>query len=657
MVNNSSIRKNEIPSMKNTYSSNFSKEVDAYTQYKGSKMYQASKNPVNTGVINKNFGLEKDEIMSRKIRSLSGEYIEPKEFKHNNMTPFFGSRIRQNLDDHANNQILESYTGRIDGYKQKCEVKSMYDTSKNIGYVNGAPNLTDNYKDRYVQSRIRTNELPFEQIKVGPGLNQGYGSKPVGGYQQFDVQNYAMPKCVDELRVANKPKETYEGRIIDGTKGSVPGLLGNLTKEKIPTFRELSQDDLFRTNGAFTKPKEIPEFNVKSTNRNETTTEYIGSAVAIDNKKRKLEPFVENSLKPQFREFGFGSADLTQIGKGSSDDYGKSTIQVYANERDLTTTKVHQGNLTSLIKAIVAPLQDIVKTTKKDELVDNPRHFGNLNTQFPSKLPVKDPNDVARTTIKETLIHDEIGTGTLTGARQLYVYDPDEVAKTTLRETLESMDYEMNLRGYNKGKAYDPNDKAKTTLKETTEDGERYGNIDNLERMGDYNTTEYEAKLTHRQFLSDEDYYGIVNKGTADGYKVAEMNPKLTQKQFLSDNDYYGGIASKDKKPISQENINNAHISISKESVIMEREPTQTGAKTFITKDGVKLSHIKPECTNISERYTHNSDKIVNEIPTLTDESLTRMKKEYTNIAKERLDPDLLKAYLENPYTININNL
>ena len=37
--------------------------------------------------------------------------------------------------------------------------------------------------DRFVSStQIRNNELPFEQIQVGHGLNDGYTARPTGGF-------------------------------------------------------------------------------------------------------------------------------------------------------------------------------------------------------------------------------------------------------------------------------------------------------------------------------------------------------------------------------------------------------------------------------------------------------------------------------------------
>jgi hypothetical protein len=56
---------------------------------------------------------------------------------------------------------------------------------------------------------LRNNEFPIKSVKVGPGLNQGYNSKGIGGFQQTDQLDYAMPKSLDELRSKINQKNSY----------------------------------------------------------------------------------------------------------------------------------------------------------------------------------------------------------------------------------------------------------------------------------------------------------------------------------------------------------------------------------------------------------------------------------------------------------------
>ena len=118
---------------------------------------------------------------------------------------------------------------------------------------------------------------------------------------------------------------------------------------------------------------------------------------------------------------------------------------MYQNERDITSTKTREGNVTTLIKSLITPIQDIIKPTQKEYFVENKRDFsGNVNG--PNKLTIYDPNGVARTTIKETTIHDST-TGNIKVNTSSIVYDPSDVAKTTVREALDNYKNDINLKG------------------------------------------------------------------------------------------------------------------------------------------------------------------------------------------------------------------
>ena len=45
------------------------------------------------------------------VSELTGERVKSGDFTHNNMTPFFGGRVKQNVAPEANSGILDSYAG------------------------------------------------------------------------------------------------------------------------------------------------------------------------------------------------------------------------------------------------------------------------------------------------------------------------------------------------------------------------------------------------------------------------------------------------------------------------------------------------------------------------------------------------------------------
>ena len=58
------------------------------------------------------------------ISSLPGQRIASNEFKHNNMQPFFGGRIKQNIAPQSNTSVLDMYNGSGSTQLKKREVES-----------------------------------------------------------------------------------------------------------------------------------------------------------------------------------------------------------------------------------------------------------------------------------------------------------------------------------------------------------------------------------------------------------------------------------------------------------------------------------------------------------------------------------------------------
>ena len=634
------ISKFESPSTTSIYNSEFTKTVDKIEKHAAEKAYEEALKP-----------------NSKRIMSLTGEYIDPSQFRHQNMTPYFGGSVRQNMDANTNRAILETFTGVTDkniNPKTKCEVKSFYDQARDFGNVYGMANNDAFYRDRYEQPKIRNNEMPVAQVRVGPGLNRGYTAEPSGGFQQFDAQDYAQEKCVDELRVKSKPKTTFEARTVDGLKGSLPGEPGKVAKNRVERFYEQTPDMYLRTTGANLKATQVPKFNVKATNRLHTSKQFMGPARGKDQQYDLQKDTIKKSSKQQLKAAGIRNAVLSAFGLGQKDDHGKGNIVVYKNERDLTTTRTYQGNITSLVKSITAPIEDLIKNTKKQETVNNPRTYGNMKPAAPAHITIVDTTDIARTTIKETLIHDEQTGLNLAGPKEIYVHDPEEVAKTTGRETLADVEYHGNLGSSFKRATLPLDDDIRTTTKETTIDQLYTGQAEALEGGLGYITNEHEAPATQKQFLSDRDYIGQAGHDRGEGYITNEHEAPATQKQFLSDNDHFGIAEGSHKKEMSHANYEAANISAKHESLLFNRKPTATGAKKQNT--NVNMRIVKPDAQQIRE---FNNLERVYQTPTTQNSQITKQPLAVEinpSIGFDRIDPDLLKAYRENPYTQSLQS-
>lgn len=206
---------------------------------------------------------------------------------HNNMVPFFGAKVTQNMQAAANNSLLDSFAGTGSEHFQKREIASLYDVVPGTGLPFGNQNESDFYQSRMVAGMRMNNVFPIERVNVGPGLNDGYTNKPSGGFQQFnELQEYAKPRTTDEMRVANKPKLSYDKPVIPGAHYVTnPGLQAPVNKNRPDTFAVMTDKDgnmpyLNTTTGAQVAPAQFPAQIQKEQQRESTNIEYYGSGGA-----------------------------------------------------------------------------------------------------------------------------------------------------------------------------------------------------------------------------------------------------------------------------------------------------------------------------------------------------------------------------------------
>lgn len=609
--------------------------------------------------------------------------IQLDKFEHNNMVPFFGGTIKQNLNENIGSTIIEKYTGFDDSIRiEKSDQACFNDVSRNQYYDSGNSYISE--YDRMEKPIFHNNILPTEQIKVGPGTKNDDPIYPSGGFQQDSFRDVNYYKTVDELRVETNPKVSYEGRTIDGQQTHLRGDVGNVEKNRVNTYYD--NEHIFTTTGQKIKPKVRSCQYVKPTNRKETTREYGGSA------HRDIGEYkygkVHDPLKDQLSGYGDRHASATIYGRGSHYDHGKKSILVYGNERDLTTTKTYEGNLTTYVKSIVAPLLDTFRTSQKEYLVNNPRPKGNLQPNQPKKQTLYDPNDVAKTTIKETLIHDE-RSGNLKGYEQSTVYDPNDVARTTIKETTIDDERDGNMKVYTKTivydpdeeirktirqtldpeetvlnmsggakkqRVYDPNDIARTTIKETTIDNEYIGQIDSIENQsGAYLTTPQHLDPTNRQITSDFEYYGHGGNESQGDYKKTNYYADPTNKQITSDHEYYGIPDSGEYDgQMSYDDIYNAVINKTKEQTLNDRKPKGSSVKMFSGAEKMHLTQEKLVCSSNPSNYVN---KVWQEPQGKEFINLTHQNNTHKGCVNDRLEPELLNAFKENPYTHPLNSV
>jgi hypothetical protein len=224
---------------------------------------------------------------------------------HNNMVPFFGARVTQNLRGGANDSILDTFAGVGTEHVQKREVQTFYDVAPGYGDPYGNPVESDFMQSRMVAGMSMKNVSPIERTYVAPGVNDGYTNNGSGGYQQFtEAQQFAKPRTTDELRVANKPKLSYESPVIPGNYFvTQPGLQAAVVKNRPDTFNVLSDENGHLTHlntavGVQVAPASFPEQMFKEQQRTTTNIEYYGAGGA----EYSFANYVRSFTEP-FEEF------------------------------------------------------------------------------------------------------------------------------------------------------------------------------------------------------------------------------------------------------------------------------------------------------------------------------------------------------------------
>lgn len=204
---------------------------------------------------------------------------------HNNMVPFFGANVTQSVYSGATDGILDTYTGTgKNTFFHKEEAPAMFKPEAGTGLPWGRQVETDFEQSRMVTSMSMKNVAPIERVNVGPGVNDGYTNLPSGGYQQDAMREYALPRTTDELRVANKPKLTYEGEVIPGAHYITEmGIQPPVKKNRPDRFQVLTAPDGSLPHANTTLGQQVaaaiyPTNLMKLQNRESTSSEFKGTA-------------------------------------------------------------------------------------------------------------------------------------------------------------------------------------------------------------------------------------------------------------------------------------------------------------------------------------------------------------------------------------------
>lgn len=594
-------------------------------------------------------------------------------FEHSNMVPFISSK-QAGGQDSSGSRVLETYTGTMQYRPAKHEVESFYDQRQDI--TTGMPSSTDFAQNRVNPSGLRNGVLPFQQERVGPGIGLGADDGPSGGYQQFEIQEYARPKTVDELRIANNPKISYEAPLISGQLGRERAVLPVIREMDDPC--EIGPSSFVPNAGPYTKPAVHGEILPLVTNRGNGAEAYLPPAstnarggnyenYTADIKREDVEPNRNIFMNPLLTNGAYNSEFVTES------FFLPPTLKEVCADRT-----VADSFMSVPLQALLWPVFAVLNSSKKALALLTKGEITNMNPQLPSKLtlrptdavrttlkettihdatatnltghkkgPVMDTTQPARTTLKETLIHDTT-TGQIGNQPQLgHVYDSNEVARVTGRETLKAVDFNTNLQGDKKG-GLRPVDKMRVTVKETLVHTPALGAAltqgPTLAKM----LPKIVQRLTQRQTTTTE-YYGSC-KDVRGPERAARPQYVLhtTKKEITSLHQYFGTAEVPTKASPDTEAVQKMRTNDQREVLSENRLPTLQGVKTASGKEVISLTRERTQVSD-AERPAYQA------MPTValgSEDIGVNTKDKGQLVPSDRIDPDILTALESNPFVI-----
>tara|TARA_Y100000992_G_scaffold271868_1_gene213051 strand:+ start:695 stop:2521 length:1827 start_codon:yes stop_codon:yes gene_type:complete len=509
--------------------------------------------------------LEPLQIESKKNQntintSLTGEQINLNDFNHNNMQPFYRSKTLQDHSEDRYNSLLDNKVGTGVLKSQKKSNGPLFEPTENLHYANGMPNMNDFMQSRVVPGTKISNVLPWDKKMVAPGLNQGYGTDGNNGFNSGMVsRDKWLPKTVDDLRVETNPKITYT---LDGHQGPANSYIKNrgyqsaVEKNRPDRYYETGgKSSWFTTVGDQKAPTARGIANVHSNIREDTASSYEGIARG-PNMSNLGESKYQESKRTENGPENFAIANAGGHQPANPNNYSVDSYKLYENNRTANSQKGVFGGVGGALGAAVAPIMDILRPSRKENVVGNVRLYGDLKSEVP----------------------------------QSYVNNPNEALKTTNRQMAKDQDMYWNVQAQN---------------------------------MGSYNNT----------------------------MKPLDGNQRDTTQQ------YYVGNAGGDGVSNGMTTYDAAYKQTNNETkqLLVENRQNQGGTQIFNQSENVLISKNESDRANNRMWVPTNA----NAIPP-SSQTYGRLDQPYAQFEEknnyDRINPNLLNAFKQNPYTHSLNN-
>ena len=484
------------------------------------------------------------------------DVVSKNKFTHNNMVPNTARRDFSTDSNRAQRKI-ENFTGISSTWRPKKESEPFFEPFIDLTWPTGMPAVSNILQNRYLPSNKNNNgNLPFENnVKVRPGvdnINQG------GNYAVYRIK----PRTVDELRTDVNKKISYANKPLETVKiGEVRGPDFNLTKYKLPDYRETNFDNLIASKAYVDKPKQTGKFYVDS-QRGEQQIYKPGPAIngnkggGPDKNKIKFEP----SKKENFTNDNTRS--VNEINNRPVMTNAKS-YTVCENQRFSTNVDYQAPVGSSDMGSYVIDYKDIPLTTLRQLTVDNPNNQV-LSSQEKSNYVFSNDFILPLNHRQTSNNNDLLGVSTQVNQNQIYNGD---FARFTGRQST-SHNQITNNNPAVKSIYSNLTDVTKDTLRQTTSHNTVL-NSAYIEKTGQvYNTDN--AKTTHREGTSHNLAINVnSNEKTMYSNLTDSLKPTIKQTNLFS-------VPEKNVKT----NIEQTYSNLTDSAKITIREQTENNNHT-----------------------------------------------------------------------------
>ena len=505
------------------------------------------------------------------------------DFSHNNMVPFFGSKVTQNMagtgvaqgnyidgvtvdtgydQTSPHHSRLALYTGNDDAYMHKREAGPMFSPGEQqTGYVFGQPQFRPD-ESQYTQSLTIKNDMsPVEPEMVGPGLDLDPSIPAAGGLHEY---TRVMPNNISDYKANQLEGRVNTGKFVTGAElpTAYPGIgvesdMNGMTrsgpgvpKNRPNTFWTQARYPTMTTragglpNMEYLKAEWDVDFKPNNAMREQTSYGY-GNLVP---KANQQEGFANvNSGVNYPNSYCLDSSPTVGIMPGVSGQMGSVRAPTFMSQ-DNNIRSVDDCNSQPIgnpQRAGAGPghMMTNYYVNETDRGSINPTMVEQVNLRGNPRWNNLSYRDGARTTMKETNEFSYQGNPNIDDkAPKFYTYK--DVPKVTMKETNE-FSYNSNPSKPDQApKFYTYKDVPKVTMKETNEFSYN-SNPNRPEQAPKFYTYADKPRPTIKQSVNYTYHSNPTRPDQAPRFYTYKDAPKPTVKQS-TEYSYAGNLVSKD---------------------------------------------------------------------------------------------------------------